>query len=126
MAAKITEVVGEGNPDAVIAITIVLFSLSAMMTGLVFYLMGRFKVGYMVGFFPRYILIGCIGGVGWFLVITGFELSARLNGSLQYDLDTLKQLIDMNQSFAGRLVPKVWELPSIRIELEHATIYYYK
>ncbi|KAL5610711.1 hypothetical protein FOBRF1_006828 [Fusarium oxysporum] len=94
MAAKITEVVGEGNPDAVIATTIVSFSLSAMMTGLVFYLMGRFKVGYVVGFIPRHILLGCIGGVGWFLVATGFEVSARLNGRLQYDLDTLKQLID--------------------------------
>ncbi|KNB17495.1 hypothetical protein FOXG_15020 [Fusarium oxysporum f. sp. lycopersici 4287] len=94
MAAKITEVVGEGNPDAVIATTIVSFSLSAMMTGLVFYLMGRFKVGYVVGFIPRHILLGCIGGVGWFLVATGFEVSARLNGRLQYDLDTLKQLIN--------------------------------
>ncbi|EXK78686.1 hypothetical protein FOQG_16647 [Fusarium oxysporum f. sp. raphani 54005] len=94
MAAKITEVVGEGNPDAMIATTIVSFSLSAMMTGLVFYLMGRFKVGYVVGFIPRHILLGCIGGVGWFLVATGFEVSARLNGRLQYDLDTLKQLID--------------------------------
>ncbi|KAF4343150.1 hypothetical protein FBEOM_2903 [Fusarium beomiforme] len=94
MAAKITEVVGEGNPDAVIATTIVSFSLSSMMTGLVFHLMGRFKVGYMVGFIPRHILIGCIGGFGWFLVATGFNVSARLNGSLQYDLDTLKQLID--------------------------------
>ncbi|KAJ4314329.1 hypothetical protein N0V84_008973 [Fusarium piperis] len=94
MAAKITEVVGEDNPDAVIATTIVSFSVSAMLTGLVFYLMGRFKVGYMVGFIPRHILIGCIGGVGWFLIATGFEVSARLDGSLQYNLDTLKQLTD--------------------------------
>ncbi|KAF4995101.1 hypothetical protein FDECE_12899 [Fusarium decemcellulare] len=92
MAAKITEVVGEDNPDAVIATTIVSFSVSSLITGLVFYLMGRFKVGYMVGFIPRHILIGCIGGVGWFLIATGFEVSARLDGSLQYNLDTLKQL----------------------------------
>ncbi|KAF5605303.1 sulfate transporter [Fusarium pseudoanthophilum] len=94
MAAKITDIVGQDNPDAVIATTIVSFSFSSMMTGLVFYLMGRFKVGYMVGFIPRHILIGCIGGVGWFLIATGFEVSARLDGSLQYNLDTLKQLSD--------------------------------
>ncbi|KAL5610920.1 hypothetical protein FOBRF1_007037 [Fusarium oxysporum] len=41
-------------------------------------------------------------------------------GLVQSDIKT-----DMNQPFAGRLVPKVWELPSIRIDLEHATIYYY-
>lgn len=33
---------------------------------------------------------------------------------------------DMNQAFMGHLVPKVWQAPSIRIELERATIYYYK
>lgn len=32
----------------------------------------------------------------------------------------------MNQAFMGHLVPKFWQAPSIRIELEHATIYYYK
>ncbi|KAH7114691.1 sulfate transporter family-domain-containing protein [Dactylonectria macrodidyma] len=92
MAFRITDTVGENNPDAIIATTIVSYSISAMITGLVFYLMGRFKVGYMVGFIPRHILIGCIGGVGWFLVATGFEVSARLDGTLEYDLDTLKKL----------------------------------
>jgi SulP family sulfate permease len=92
MAQKITDTVGEENPDAVIATTIVAYAMSSMMTGLVFYLMGRFKFGYMVGFIPRHILIGCIGGVGWFLIATGFEVSARLEGSLEYDLDTLHKL----------------------------------
>lgn len=92
MAQKITDIVGQDDPDAVIATTIVAYSLSAMVTGLVFYLMGLFKFGYMVGFIPRHILIGCIGGVGWFLIATGFEVSARLEGSLEYDLDTLHKL----------------------------------
>jgi SulP family sulfate permease len=92
MAQKITDIVGQDNPDAVIATTIVAYCLSSMMTGLVFYLMGRFKFGYMVGFIPRHILIGCIGGVGWFLVATGFEVSARLDGSLEYNLSTLQRL----------------------------------
>lgn len=85
--------IGEDQPDAVIATTIVAYAVSSMITGLVFYLMGKFKFGYMVGFIPRHILIGCIGGVGWFLVATGFEVSARLDGNLEYNLDTLKKLI---------------------------------
>ena len=93
MAGKIAKTVGEDNPDAVIATTIVSYALSSMLTGLVFWLMGRFNFGYMVGFIPRHILIGCIGGVGWFLVATGFEVSARLEGSLNYNLDTLNKLI---------------------------------
>lgn len=94
MAQKITDRVGPENPDAVIATTIVSYAMSSMMTGLVFYLMGKFKFGYMVGFIPRHILIGCIGGVGWFLIATGFEVSARLDGSLEYNLDTLKKLTE--------------------------------
>jgi len=93
MAFKITDLVGEGNPDAVIATTITSYALSSMLTGTVFFLMGKFEFGYIVGFIPRHILIGCIGGVGWFLVATGFEVTARMGGSLEYNLDTLKRLI---------------------------------
>lgn len=93
MAQTITDIVGEEHPDAVIATTITSYALSSMLTGAVFYLMGKFNFGYMVGFIPRHILIGCIGGVGWFLIATGFEVSARMSGSLEYDLDTLRRLI---------------------------------
>lgn len=93
MAAKIVDIVGQDKPDEVIATTIVAYASSSLMTGVVFYLMGKFKFGYMVGFIPRHILIGCIGGVGWFLVATGFEVSARLDGNLEYNLDTLHQLM---------------------------------
>ncbi|CAP60134.1 uncharacterized protein PODANS_1_4500 [Podospora anserina S mat+] len=92
MAATITTLVGEDKPDAVIATTITSYALSSMLTGTVFYLMGKFEFGYIVGFIPRHILIGCIGGVGWFLVATGFEVTARMDGSLNYDLETVKKL----------------------------------
>ena len=45
----------------------------------------------------------------------------REEGEVTSDIKT-----DMNQAFMGHLVPKVWQVPSIRIELEHAIIYYYK
>lgn len=92
MAQTITDIVGKDEPDAVIATTITSYALSSVMTGAVFYFMGKFNFGYMVGFIPRHILIGCIGGVGWFLVATGFEVSARLSGSLEYNLETLREL----------------------------------
>ncbi|KAL1894625.1 hypothetical protein Cpir12675_003563 [Ceratocystis pirilliformis] len=94
MAGKITRIVGEDKPEEVIATTIVAFSASSIVTGLVFWMMGKFQFGYMVGFIPRHILIGCIGGVGFFLILTGFEVSARLDGGVQYDLETLRQLMD--------------------------------
>lgn len=92
MASTITSIVGEDQPDAVIATTIFCFCLSSLITGAVFFSMGALKFGYLVGFIPRHILIGCIGGVGWFLVQTGFEVSARLEGSFHYDLVTLRML----------------------------------
>jgi len=93
MTQTIIKKMGTENPDAVIATTIVSYALSSMLTGLAFYLMGKFKFGYVVGFIPRHILIGCIGGVGFFLIVTGFEVSARMDGSVEYDLDTLRRLM---------------------------------
>jgi len=94
MAFTIMAKVGEDNPQAVIATTITSYAISSIITGLVFFLMGTCGFGYIVGFIPRHILIGCIGGVGWFLVATGFEVTARLDGSLNYNLETLRKMFD--------------------------------
>lgn len=92
MAFTILARVGEDNPKAVLATTVVSYSLSSILTGAVFYIMGRYHIGALIGFFPRHILIGCIGGVGWFLVATGLEVSARLDSNLEYNLATLHKL----------------------------------
>lgn len=92
MAFTILNVVGEDKPEAVIATTITAYALSSILTGIVFFLMGTFHFGYIIGFIPRHILVGCIGGVGLFLVTTGIEVSARLDGNLNYDGDTLWKL----------------------------------
>lgn len=104
MASTITSIVGTENPDAVIATTIFCFSFSSLITGAVFFAMGSLQFGYLVGFIPRHILIGCIGGVGWFLVQTGFEVSSRLEGSFHYDISTLRML------FRPDTVP-LWTIP---------------
>ena len=93
MAFAIMEEVGEDNPKAVVATTILAFSISSIITGLVFFALGALNLGSLIGFFPRHILVGCIGGVGWFLFVTGIEVSARLEGNLAYNLTTLKALI---------------------------------
>ena len=93
MAFTILNKIGDDHPESVLATTILAFSLSSILTGAVFFLMGACGLGALIGFFPRHILIGCIGGVGWFLVATGVEVSARISGNLNYDLATAKQLI---------------------------------
>ena len=94
MAFTIMEHIGEDQPEVVIATTITAYALSSVLTGIVFFLMGTFNFGYIVGFIPRHILIGCIGGVGWFLVATGFEVTARLDGNLNYDGATLRKMFE--------------------------------
>ncbi|GIC90677.1 sulfate transporter family protein [Aspergillus udagawae] len=96
MAMTILARVGEDNPKSVLATTILSFSASSILTGLVFFLMGTCKLGSLIGFFPRHILIGCIGGVGFFLMQTGVEVSARLSGSLELNAPTLQKLFHMD------------------------------
>lgn len=64
------------------------------MTGAVFFLLGSFKLGTLVNFFPHSILTGCIGGVGIFLFVTGIEVSARLDGNLELKMAVLKKLFE--------------------------------
>ncbi|CCO33228.1 putative protein C24H6,11c [Rhizoctonia solani AG-1 IB] len=83
--------VGEENPRAVIATTMVAFCLSSVLTGKSPVSANAcFRV--LIGFFPRHILVGCIGGVGIFLIETGFEVAAGINdeGGFQYNLETFK------------------------------------
>jgi sulfate permease, SulP family len=94
MAYTIMNQVGKENEKAVIATTILAFAISSIITGLVFFSLGALKLGSLIGFFPRHILVGCIGGVGWFLIVTALEVCAHLDGSLTYTLDTLKHLFD--------------------------------
>ncbi|EEB05853.2 sulfate transporter [Schizosaccharomyces japonicus yFS275] len=84
--------VGPTNPTSVIATTIMSYSLSSVMTGVTFYLLGRFRLGRLIEFFPRHILVGCIGGVGYFLFSTAIEVSSRMEGNMAYDWATLKFL----------------------------------
>jgi len=92
------------SQEAIIATTIVSYCLSSIVTGLIFLALGSFKLGNLVSFFPRHILIGCIGGVGFFLAVTGIEVSARLDGNLNYDLDTLDKLFSKD-------TVALWTLP---------------
>ncbi|RCI01777.1 hypothetical protein CU098_010414, partial [Rhizopus stolonifer] len=92
MVEKIIAVTGTEDSNAVIASTMVAFALSSIMTGLAFFLLGALKLGSLIGFFPRHILVGTIGGVGWFLIATGIEVSGRLDHDLEYTLPMMRTL----------------------------------
>lgn len=99
--------VGEENPQAVISTTLVAFALSSILTGCVFLLLGLLRLGVLIGFFPRHILVGCIGGVGVFLLETGLEVTGRLKSEdgFQYNLDTLRYFFGSGHMIALWLPP---------------------
>lgn len=94
IANSIASALGDAPREDILATTITSYALSSVVTGLVFFLLGYLKLGTLVGFFPQHILLGCIGGVGWFLVATGIEVSARLPSSLEYNIPTLQLLLE--------------------------------
>lgn len=68
------------SEDQIVPTVMVAFALASVLTGIAFWALGYFKLGQLCEFFPRHILVGCIGGVGAFLFITGcgfFEPSLR-------------------------------------------------
>ncbi|UZJ54387.1 hypothetical protein CBS101457_003707 [Exobasidium rhododendri] len=88
----IIDVLGDEDPAAVVSTTITAFALSSIFAGIVFLALGYFRLGVLVGFFPRHILVGCIGGVGVFLIETGLEVSSQLKSEegFQWNLETLR------------------------------------
>ncbi|KAM5540073.1 hypothetical protein V8D89_006213 [Ganoderma adspersum] len=93
IANGIAAEMGEDNPRAVIATTMAAYAFSSILTGLTFFMLGALRLGTLIGFFPRHILVGCIGGVGVFLVITGLTVSTRMSDDdFALDLETLKYI----------------------------------
>lgn len=123
MAYMILGRIGEDKPEVVMATVIVSYALSSVLTGIIFLLLSFFRLGDLVSFFPRSILLGCIGGVGVFLFLTGIEVSAGLDSNMEWDLEVFERLIS-----PGTVV--LWAVPLvlsitlliIRSYLSHPTV----
>ena len=82
------------------------FAFSSILTGLVFFALGAFRLGALIGYFPRHILVGCIGGVGIFLIETGLEVARGLKEEgFAYDLPTLRLFFQDSHSIL------LWTIP---------------
>ncbi|KAK7036773.1 hypothetical protein VNI00_011439 [Paramarasmius palmivorus] len=106
LAQSIAREIGEDKPAEVIATTIVAYAISSILTGLSFLLLGALKLGVIIGFFPRHILVGCIGGVGAFLIETGLTVSLRIpDDDFAYNLETFKLMFFNTHNLALWTVP---------------------
>jgi sulfate permease, SulP family len=61
-----------------------LYGLSTAMVGIVFYLLGKFDLGRVVYFFPNHVLVGCIGGIGVFIIIAAIEVTSNVKFNWDY------------------------------------------
>jgi Sulfate permease family len=68
-----------------------LFGLSSVLVGTTFYLLGKWKLGRVVYFFPNHVLVGCIGGIGVFLIVTAMEVTS--DTTFTFDMDGVKGLL---------------------------------
>ena len=93
MAYTILGEVSAENPKSVMATVIASYALSSILTGIIFLLLGALRLGDLVSFFPRSILLGCIGGVGVFLFLTGIEVSAGLDSNMDWNFETIQRLL---------------------------------
>ncbi|KAI9106194.1 sulfate transporter family-domain-containing protein [Phlyctochytrium arcticum] len=78
------------DSSSILATVMVAYAMSTLLTGLVFLLLGIFKMGNLIQFFPRHILVGCIGGIGLFLVLTGVEVTTSIPN--EYSIGWLKEI----------------------------------
>lgn len=94
------------DPNSIVATVMAAFAFSSILTGLVFFLLGACRLGSLIGYFPRHILVGCIGGVGVFLILTGFQVAMRLpEDGFDLNLDSLKLMFSSFHTFA------LWAIP---------------
>ncbi|CDO94304.1 unnamed protein product [Kluyveromyces dobzhanskii CBS 2104] len=115
MAISIMNSIPAGNDERVITTTIVCYAMSSVITGLTFFFLGKMRLGKIVGFFPRHILIGCIGGVGYFLVITGMEVCTRVS-EFQYSWPFLSSLFTDTDLLFRWLTPAVLTLILVAVQ----------
>ena len=84
----------QGMGKDTFATVFVAFAISTISVGIFFYLLGHYKMGNAVYFFPKHVIIGCIGGIGVFLFLTGMEGST--NTSWKWELENMKQFFSLN------------------------------
>ncbi len=70
-----------------------LFGLSSIIVGLTFYALGRLEQGKIVYFFPNHVLVGCIGGIGVFIVITAMEVTTNTTFDIQNPSSAIQSTI---------------------------------
>ena len=63
-----------------------------------FYTLGRLKLGRVAYFFPAHALLGCIGGIGVFVIVSSIEITN--NQIFSFDMDGLRTFLENIHHFS--------------------------
>lgn len=83
-----------------------MFGISSVLVGTVFYGLGKYELGRVVYFFPTHVLVGCIGGIGFYLCKTGLEVTMDAAFSIRHLLDDWNLLL---VTFAFEILLRILE-----------------
>lgn len=89
IALGIIRDVGATSPQTLPTI-VVAYALSSILVGVLFFALGYFRLGSIMYFFPKHIILGAIGGIGIFVVQTGIQNATGV--SVKWNLSSLMQL----------------------------------
>lgn len=63
---------------SVLSTIMIAFALSTLLTGISFLLLGYLQLGNCVHYFPKHIFVGCIAGIGLFLIQTAIKVTSGI------------------------------------------------
>lgn len=72
LSLSIIQELGPKDPR-VLPTIMVTYALSSVVVGVIFFVLGHFKMGNVVYLFPKHIIVGAIGGIGVFVLQNGIE-----------------------------------------------------
>ena len=75
--------IGSVDPDSVFSTVVAAIIMSSLATGLVFFLIGYFKLGNLVRYIPYPVVGGFLAGTGWLLTRGAIEVMTGESLSLQ-------------------------------------------
>eukprot|EP00916_Digyalum_oweni_P011798 GHVL01019611.1.p1 GENE.GHVL01019611.1~~GHVL01019611.1.p1 ORF type:complete len:862 (+),score=99.35 GHVL01019611.1:19-2604(+) len=64
------------RPEKFLSTTLAAFFFSTLMTGIAFYAIGSMNMARLTKFIPRHVLLGCIGGMGVFILFAAISVSS--------------------------------------------------
>lgn len=72
LSMSIIKELGSAN-EQVLPTIMVTYALSSVVVGLLFFMLGYFKIGNIIYLFPKHIIVGAVGGIGAFVLQNGVE-----------------------------------------------------